>query len=36
LANWKEDIGRGFEDKEVSKLREEITVLDYQLQNKGI
>jgi hypothetical protein len=28
--------GGGFEDKEVSKLREAVTVLGYQLQNQGI
>jgi hypothetical protein len=27
---------RGFEDQEISKLREAITVLGYQLQNQGI
>jgi hypothetical protein len=29
-------LGGGFEDKEVSKLREAITVLGYQLWNQGI
>jgi hypothetical protein len=35
LANWKEDVWRVFEDKEVLKLREAITVLGYQLWNQG-
>jgi hypothetical protein len=28
--------GGGFQDKEVQKLREAITVLGYQLRNQGI
>jgi hypothetical protein len=29
-------LGGGFEVKEISKLREAISVLGYQLQNQGI
>jgi hypothetical protein len=37
LANWKGTrLGGGFQNKEVQKLREAITILGYQLQNQGI